>query len=106
MPISFSSIPSNWRQPLYWVEVDSSLAGLPIFPLPALLVGIKLTTGTAQPDVPVPCQSAAVANKLFGQGSHLAAICAAFFKNNASQEVWCLPVAEAVGATEGRHHSC
>jgi phage tail sheath gpL-like len=99
MPVSFSSIPSNWRQPLYWVEVDSSLAGLPIFPLPALLVGIKLTTGTAQPDVPVPCQSVAVANKLFGQGSHLAAICAAFFKNNASQEVWCLPVAEAVGAT-------
>jgi phage tail sheath gpL-like len=99
MPISFSNIPSNWRQPLYWVEVDPSMAGLPIFPLPALLVGIMLPSGTATPDVPVPCQSAALANSLFGLGSHLAAICAAFFKNNASQEVWCLPVAEAVGAT-------
>jgi phage tail sheath gpL-like len=39
MPISFSSIPSNIKIPLYWVEVDPSMAGLPTINLRALLVG-------------------------------------------------------------------
>ena len=99
MPVSFSHIPANWKQPLYWVEIDSSKAGLPVFRMPALLVGIKATAGTALPDVPVPVQSPAVAEQLFGKGSHLTAICKAFFNNNASQETWALPVAEPTGTT-------
>jgi phage tail sheath gpL-like len=39
MPISFSNIPSNIKIPLYWVEVDPSMAGLPTINLRALLVG-------------------------------------------------------------------
>jgi phage tail sheath gpL-like len=39
MPISFDSIPSNWRMPLYWAEVDPSMAGLPIVRNIALIVG-------------------------------------------------------------------
>jgi phage tail sheath gpL-like len=97
MPVSFSGIPSNWKQPLYWVEIDPSKAGLPVFRLPALLVGIKMASGHAVPDVPVPCQSAALADNLFGAGSHLSAVAKAFFKNNAAQETWCLPVAEPTG---------
>jgi phage tail sheath gpL-like len=99
MPVSFSNIPSNWRQPLYWVEIDPSMAGLPIYAQPALLVGIKLSTGSAPADTPVAVQSGSVADSLFGKGSHLAAICKAFFAVNASQQTWALPVAEAVGAT-------
>jgi phage tail sheath gpL-like len=57
-----------------------------------------MPSGTAQPDVPIPCQAPALAEKLFGKGSHLTAIAKAFFKTNASQETWCLPVAEATGA--------
>jgi len=98
MPISFNNIPSNWRQPLYWVEIDSSMAGQPIYALPALLVGQMLSTGTATADVPVPCQSPSLADSLFGQGSHLAAVARAFFKVNASQECWCLPVADPTGS--------
>lgn len=97
MPVSFSSIPSNWRQPLYWVEVDSSKAGLPVFRLPALLVGIMLPAGTADPDIAIPVQSNSVAENSFGKGSHLAAVCKAFFRCNASQETWALPVAEPTG---------
>jgi len=82
---------------LYWVEVDPSKAGLPVFRLPALLVGIKLTAGTAAVDVPIPVQSAALAEQYFGKGSHLTAVCKAFFKTNASQETWALPVAEPTG---------
>jgi phage tail sheath gpL-like len=98
MPISFNSIPSNWRMPLYWVELDPSKAGLGQTPGRSLLVGIKLTTGTAAPDVPVPCASQAQADALFGQGSMLACMFRAFFANNWANEVWGLPVAEPSGA--------
>jgi phage tail sheath gpL-like len=47
MPISFNEIPSNWRQPLYWVEVDGSMAGFPVSHMRSLLVGIMMTTGGA-----------------------------------------------------------
>jgi phage tail sheath gpL-like len=43
MPISFAQIPSNIKVPLYWVEVDPSMAGLPSLNLRALLVGTMLT---------------------------------------------------------------
>ena len=39
MPISFNNIPSNWLQPLYWVEIDGSMAGYPMTHLRTLLVG-------------------------------------------------------------------
>jgi phage tail sheath gpL-like len=42
MPISFANIPSNIKIPLYWVEVDPSMAGLPTINLRALLVGTML----------------------------------------------------------------
>ena len=51
MPISFSNIPADWRVPLYWVEVDPSMAGLPLLRQPALLAGIMLDEeGDATPD--------------------------------------------------------
>jgi phage tail sheath gpL-like len=94
MPISFANIPVNWRLPLYWVEVDPSKAGLWTLNQPALLVGIMTSDGVALPDVAIPIGSQAQADKQFGQGSHLANMFAAFFKNNFANEVWGLPVAE------------
>src|SRR4029077_12898550 len=44
MPISFAQIPANIKVPLYWVEVDPSMAGLPTLNLRALLVGTMLTS--------------------------------------------------------------
>jgi phage tail sheath gpL-like len=53
MPISFSQIPANIKVPLYWVEVDPSMAGIPSINLRALLFGTMLgpinTVGTAVP---------------------------------------------------------
>jgi phage tail sheath gpL-like len=99
MPISFSNIPANWRMPLYWVEVDPSMAGLPIIRQPALLVGCMLPTGTAQVDVPKVIGTQASADKEFGEGSELANMFRAFFANNFAHEVWGLPVAQLPGAT-------
>src|SRR5215831_10310618 len=42
MPISFANIPANIKVPLYWVEVDPSMAGMPSINLRALLVGTML----------------------------------------------------------------
>jgi phage tail sheath gpL-like len=100
MPVSFNSIPSNWRQPLYWVEVDPSKAGLAVFRQPALLLGIKITAGSATANVPVAVGSDDLADKYFGQGSELARICKMFFKNNRAQEVWAIPVT-ATGVAAG-----
>jgi phage tail sheath gpL-like len=96
MPISFANIPADWRLPLYWVEVDPSKAGLWTIHQPALLVGIKLTTGVALPDVAIPIGTQAQADKQFGEGSMLSNMFAAFFANNFANEVWGLPVAEPV----------
>lgn len=44
MPISFAQIPANIKVPLYWVEVDPSMAGLPTLNLRALMVGCMLAS--------------------------------------------------------------
>jgi phage tail sheath gpL-like len=98
MPVSFNQIPSNWRMPLYWVEIDPSMAGLGLTPGRSLLVGIMTASGTAIPDVPIACASQAAADAMFGKGSMLANMFKAFFANNWANEVWGLPLAEPSGA--------
>jgi phage tail sheath gpL-like len=102
MPVSFSNIPANWRQPLYWVEIDPSMAGLPINRLPAMLVGVMLSAGKAAVNVPLPIASQTQADNAFGQGSQLSNMVKAFLRNNVSQELWCLPVAEGSTASTGQ----
>ena len=96
MPISFANIPSNIKVPLYWVEVDPSMAGLPTLNLRGLLVGCMNSDGVALPDVPIAIGSVAAAEHQFGIGSELALMFRTFFQNNFANEVWGLPVAEAL----------
>jgi phage tail sheath gpL-like len=95
MPVSFSSIPANWKMPLYWVEVDPSMAGYPVSNLPSLLIGSKLAAGSAPVDVPVPVPSQADARELFGYGSMLDGMVEAFTRNNFAQELWVIPITPA-----------
>ena len=98
MPISFSNIPADWRVPLYWVEVDPSMAGLPLLRQPALLAGIMLDEeGDATPDVAVAIGSQTQADARFGQGSEMSRMFRAFFKNNFANEVWGVGVKEPSG---------
>src|SRR5437879_853023 len=94
MPISFNSIPANWKMPLYWVEVDPSKAGSLTLRQPALLFGYKLAAGLAAPNVPVAVGSVAEAQQLGGLGSMIASMAEIFFKNSASQELWMMPLTE------------
>jgi len=100
MPISFSNIPANLRIPLYWVEVDPSMAGLPTIRQPALIVGTMNADGTAVPDVPIAVGTQAQADEHYGIGSEMSRMFKAFFANNFANEVWGLGVAEPVGAVE------
>src|SRR5580765_6367407 len=102
MPVSFNSIPSNWKMPLYWVEVDPSMAGYPRSRLTSLLIGTKLASGTALPDVPIPVPSQADARQLFGFGSMLAGMVEAFTKNNFAQELWVVPIVEAAAGVQAQ----
>jgi phage tail sheath gpL-like len=107
MPISFNRIPANWRNPLYWVEVDSSKAGLPISEARSLLVGLMnqsgsgIIKGSGAVNVPVPIASKAQADAAFGQGSHLAMMFNTYFANNWANETWGLPLAEGTTAATG-----
>src|SRR6516162_6614180 len=97
MPISFANIPANIKVPLYWVEVDPSMAGLPQINLRALLVGVA-KGGSAPPDIAVPIGSQAQADAAFGEGSELSRMFMAYYSNNFANEVWGLPVKEPTGA--------
>jgi phage tail sheath gpL-like len=98
MPISFANIPANIKVPLYWVEVDPSMAGLATINLKALMVGIMTADGDAPPDVPIPIGSQAQADAHFGPGSELSRMFQAYYANNFANEVWGLPLAEPVAA--------
>jgi phage tail sheath gpL-like len=98
MPISFANIPQNIKVPLYWVEVDPSMAGLPSINLRALMVGIMTSDGSATPNVPVPIGNQMQADQSFGAGSELSRMFQAYYGNNFANEVWALPLAEPTAA--------
>lgn len=98
MPISFANIPANIKIPLYWVEVDPSMAGLPSINLRALMVGMMTIDGAAIENVPIPIGSQAQADQQFGPGSELSRMFQAYYSNNFANEVWGLPLLEPEGA--------
>jgi phage tail sheath gpL-like len=98
MPISFSQIPQNIKVPLYWVEVDPSMAGLPSINLRALLIGTRTSGGTAPADIATPVGSQAQSSQFFGGGSELDRMFKAFYANNFANEVWGLPVNASPGS--------
>lgn len=98
MTISFAQIPVTIRTPGQYVEFDNSLAnkGLVRDMIRVLLFGQPLSTGTASPLVPVRVLSADHAVALFGRGSMLAAMAAAFKKANEDSDLWAVPVVDNI----------
>ena len=68
MPVSFNNIPGNVRVPLFYAEVDNSMANTATATYKSLLVGQKTSDGTAKNGVPVFVSSVAKARTLFGRG--------------------------------------
>jgi phage tail sheath gpL-like len=106
MPVEFSNFPANWRLPLFWLEVDPSMAGLPTNLQPALIVAQMFVVaqgssnaGTATPDIQIAVGTLADAQSLFGIGSMAERMVAAFFENSFGQQLWVVPVVAPTAGT-------
>lgn len=98
MAISFSNVPSGVRVPLFYAEVDNSMANAGSNDLKTLLIG-QMTSGEAEVGKPVLVTGDSQGKELFGRGSVLAVMNSAFRKNNAVGEVWAIPVDVPENAT-------
>lgn len=97
MTISFNTIPSNLRTPLFFAEIDASQAGQFQQNLRALLIGQRTAIGPGA-NVPVPVSSVEQAQTLFGRGSILARMVELFRRNDPSTELWAVAQDDASGA--------
>lgn len=97
MAISFSKIPSGIRVPLFYAEVDASMANLGSNNLRTLLIGQMTSEGVAKAGEPVLVSGDSQGKELFGRGSMLARMNTAYRSNDTVGEVWAIPVAEPEG---------
>lgn len=98
--VSFNYIPTNIRVPLFYAEMDNTQAGYFTQNKRALLIGQKLTAGTASVNTPYLVSTTDMAKTLFGQGSMLARMHALYRLQDAVGEVWCIAVADAGAGTQ------
>jgi phage tail sheath gpL-like len=95
--ISFSQIPANIRNPLYYAEVSNVAAGYFVENNRVLIIGQSTNDITETPEL-VP--SVDYVKQKFGPGSQLAIMCQSFRNNNSFSELWVLPLNDAAGATK------
>ena len=104
MSVSFNTIPSGIRVPLFYAEMDNSQAATPTSQTASLLIGQMIEVGTAEAGKPVFVSTAAMAKSLFGRGSMLARMVDAYRKVDSFGQLVCIPVAdgEDAGAASGK----
>ena len=99
MAMSFDQIPSNWRVPLIYAEIDPTMADrvAPAMPYRALIIG-HAKASDAPTLSPRRLTSAAQAAALFGAGSLLSEQAKAWFAANSTTEVFFVAAPEPEGA--------
>lgn len=98
MTISFNNIPSGVRVPLFYAEVDNSMANTAVTGLKTLLIG-RMTQGKATPMRPVLVTGDSQGKDLFGRGSELARMNTVYRKNDTIGEVWAIPLEDPTVGT-------
>jgi phage tail sheath gpL-like len=99
MSVGFQQIPADVRVPLFYAEMDNSMANSASSALRRLIVGQVNDTSTAEEiGKLVLVSSLAQAKTIGGQGSMLAAMYDTWRKNDPVGEIWCLPVKPTTGA--------
>ncbi|SFJ67935.1 phage tail sheath C-terminal domain-containing protein [Methylobacterium brachiatum] len=91
---ALSDIPANWKQPLFWLTVDGSQAGLSTQREPVLQVGQMLPQGVAAKNVPIAVGSPENAAALFGYGSMLHRMAIVHFRIAPYHELWMMALAD------------
>ena len=95
MAVSFTYIPNDVLQPLFYAEVSNAKAAGGTTPRPTLLVGQALGTGFTA-GIPIRLLSSGHANTLFRPGSMLARMVRSYLANDPICELWALPLADLV----------
>lgn len=98
MSVSFNTIPSGVRVPLFYAEVDNSAAFTPSESTRSLLIGQMLDKGTAEAGKPVTVSTAAMAKQLFGRGSQLARMVVAYRTVDSFGQLVCIPLADVTNS--------
>jgi phage tail sheath gpL-like len=99
MSVGFQQIPADVRVPLFYAEMDNSLANSAVSALRRLIVGQVNDTAVADEiGKLVLVSSLAQAKAIGGQGSMLAAMYDTWRQNDPVGEIWCLPVKQTTGA--------
>lgn len=97
MTVSFNNIPSDIRVPLFYAEVDNSQANTATEVQRVLLLGQKLSAGSAAANVLQFVSRTDDAKTLYGQGSILARMHAFYRGIDPFGEVWCVGIPDAAG---------
>lgn len=95
--VSFKSVPSNVHVPLFYAEMDNSAANTAQDGAPALLIGMALPDAGIATNELVIMPSANLAGKLFGRGSQLARMVAAYRKVDPFGELWVIALPDGPG---------
>lgn len=98
----FNTIPVNILTPGTFVEIDNSRAvrGVQASPHEALMAGQQLSTGSGTAGSVYNIESADEAKIVFGIGSQLAAMCAAYKSEDSLTPLWAVGVADDAGGTQ------
>lgn len=99
MSVGFQQIPQDVRVPLFYAEMDNSMANSAGSTLRRLIVGqVNDAATAAEIGSLVLVSSLAQAKAIGGQGSMLAAMYETWRQNDPVGEVWCLPLKNTTGA--------
>jgi len=100
--ISFNEIPIDIRIPGVYIETDNSRAvgGLPAIHHKILVMGQKLTSGSASPLVPMRITDKSQGEAYFGRGSMLAGMINALKGANNYTETWAIGQNEAAAGVQ------
>lgn len=100
--IVFNEIPYDWRVPGTYLEVRPNYATIGLVPFPSklLIIGQKLSAGTAAANTPQLITRPDQANALFGVGSVAADMVNTALKADPTSTITAIGVADAGGATK------
>ncbi len=99
MSVSFPTIPSDLRVPMFWAEMDNSEANTTQDSGPSLLIGLASTGSSIVKNKLTIMPSAALAGKVAGRGSQLARMVAQYRAVDPFGELWIIAVTEPEGET-------
>lgn len=106
MSVSFNTIPSGIRVPLFYAEMDNSAAATPTTQTASLLIGQMIDGGKAVAGTPVYVSTPAMAKELFGRGSMIARMVEAYRKVDSFGQLVVIPVADGSGTAATGKITC